>query len=158
MNPNNREVDDHRAYVENILKTHGEGKNPVSEGSIKGKLDDHEFECPADSWVEFTNKYGERLLLLFRSDDLRINLEVKQSALSSSTYVFDMGGGDFLYVLPGNDQPRWNADTAKFSSVYFDAGTGRLESDVEATLWRGYPPDQETARLKAKLFVVKPAK
>lgn len=157
MNPKNKEADDHRAYLENILKTYGEGKNPVGEGSIEGTLDDQQFKIQADSWVEFSDQNGERLLLIFKEDESRINLEVKKTALTSSTYKFSIGD-DFLFVFPDNVRPRWNADTATFSDLHFDSGRGRLEADVKANLWRGYPPNQETARLEAKLFVVKPVK
>ncbi|NYH09046.1 hypothetical protein [Pseudomonas moraviensis] len=158
MNSKNKEVEDRRVYIENILEKYGNGKNPVDEGSIKGTLDDQPFESEADSWVEHADKNGERLLLLFKSNDFSINLEVKQSVLSLDTYQFSMGYGDFLNLLSGNDQSRWYADTAKFSGLFFDASTGKLQCDVDATLWRNYPPNQETAKLKAKLLVVKPVK
>lgn len=158
MNSKNKEVEDRRVYIESILGKYGGGKNPVDEGSIVGTLDGQHFECSADSWVEHADKNGKRLLLLFRSKDSGINLEIDQSALSSVMYDFRMGYGDFFNFLFGNDPGRWDADTAKLSGVSFDASTGRLQCDVDATLWRGDPPNLETAKLKAKLLVVKPVK
>jgi hypothetical protein len=158
MNSNNKEVEDRSVYIGNVLGKYGNGKNPVDEGSIEGTLDDQHFECSADSWVEHSDKNGKRLLLLFKSNHSGINLEVDQSALSSVVYDFRTGYGDFFNFLFGNDPSRWDADTAKLSNVSFDASTGRLQCDVDATLWRGDPPNQETANLKAKLLVVKPVK
>ncbi|WP_127800707.1 hypothetical protein [Pseudomonas syringae] len=158
MNSKNKEVEDRRTYIENVLEKYGKGRNPVGEGSMKGTLDDQPFESEADSWVEHSDKNGNRLLLLFKSNHSGINLEVDQSALSSDMYDFRMGYGDFFNSVFDNDPSRWHADTARFSGVSFDASTGRLQCDVDATLWRGDPPNQETAKLKAKLLVVKPVK